>query len=410
MKRESVAAAPGNGPGRDRLFYLDNLKVVLISLVVVAHAAITYGPTSAWYYNERWTAGAAGNLFLTLIFSWGQAFIISAFIVISGYFVPGALARKGPLHMLLDRFVRLGIPALLYHYFINPSVVYFEHIFINGADVGYLAFIRDSLAHSRYQGVGPLWYAVLLLVLTYIFLACRSLGGIIRRWRGRDRESERGRGSGEEFFGGRAVLIFAIILAAATYLIRLRSPAMDFSLSVHLSYLIKYIAFFIIGIKAHDRGYRRVPPAISRTWLRIAAATVLAWPFMIVLGWDLAHMDSYFGEMLGMLTPFFAGPNWQTLAYAAWESFFTVGICITLLTWFQDRFNSQGALLRAMSASAFTIYILHGPVVVLLSYALRGASLLAVVKFFIVAALGIAVSFALGHFVVRRIPVVNKVL
>ena len=33
-----------------KVFYIDNLKVGLITLVVVQHALITYGVDGGWYY------------------------------------------------------------------------------------------------------------------------------------------------------------------------------------------------------------------------------------------------------------------------------------------------------------------------------------------------------------------------
>ena len=38
-----------------RLFYIDNLRIFLISLVVFHHFAITYGASGDWYYNESET-------------------------------------------------------------------------------------------------------------------------------------------------------------------------------------------------------------------------------------------------------------------------------------------------------------------------------------------------------------------
>ena len=35
-----------------RLFYIDNLRIFLISLVVLLHLNITYGAPGDWYYNE----------------------------------------------------------------------------------------------------------------------------------------------------------------------------------------------------------------------------------------------------------------------------------------------------------------------------------------------------------------------
>jgi len=37
---------------QSRLLYIDNLRIFLISLVVLLHLNITYGAPGDWYYNE----------------------------------------------------------------------------------------------------------------------------------------------------------------------------------------------------------------------------------------------------------------------------------------------------------------------------------------------------------------------
>lgn len=36
-----------------RLYYFDNLKILMVIFVVVMHAAVTYSGNGRWYYNER---------------------------------------------------------------------------------------------------------------------------------------------------------------------------------------------------------------------------------------------------------------------------------------------------------------------------------------------------------------------
>ena len=35
-----------------RLLYIDNIRIVLISLIVLLHLAITYGAPGDWYFHE----------------------------------------------------------------------------------------------------------------------------------------------------------------------------------------------------------------------------------------------------------------------------------------------------------------------------------------------------------------------
>ena len=38
---------------KSRKLYIDNLRTFLVTLVVLLHIAVTYGPIGFWYYYER---------------------------------------------------------------------------------------------------------------------------------------------------------------------------------------------------------------------------------------------------------------------------------------------------------------------------------------------------------------------
>lgn len=41
--------------GNKKIYYLDNLKVLLTGLVVMHHSFVTYGAPGGWYYKEATT-------------------------------------------------------------------------------------------------------------------------------------------------------------------------------------------------------------------------------------------------------------------------------------------------------------------------------------------------------------------
>lgn len=51
-----------------------------------------------------------------------------------------------------------------------------------------------------------------------------------------------------------------------------------------------------------------------------------------------------FGRAATDWTPFTGGMHWQAVAYAIWESFFCIGVCLGLLVLFRDKYNTQGKL------------------------------------------------------------------
>jgi surface polysaccharide O-acyltransferase-like enzyme len=108
-------------------------------------------------------------------------------------------------------------------------------------------------------------------------------------------------------------------------------------------------------------------------------------------------------------TAFLGHRTWQSAVYALWDSTFSVGMCLGLLTLFRRFFNRQTRFGRFLSRQAFTVYIIHIPIVVLLAIALRGVSLEVLLKFALAAVIGVPLSFALA-FLVRKIPWASRVL
>src|SRR6516162_5829406 len=92
-----------------RMLFVDNLRVLLISMVVIQHVAVTYGAVGSWYYRDPATNLLTG-IILTTWTGIGMASGMGFFFLIAGYFTPGSYDRKGSKSFLLDWLVRLGIP------------------------------------------------------------------------------------------------------------------------------------------------------------------------------------------------------------------------------------------------------------------------------------------------------------
>jgi glucans biosynthesis protein C len=96
-----------------RLFYIDNLRIFLISLVVLLHFNITYGAPGSWYYNES-EAGFPAIIVQAMFNITNQSFFMGMFFMISAYFTAASIQRKSIGRFLKDRLVRLGIPLFFF--------------------------------------------------------------------------------------------------------------------------------------------------------------------------------------------------------------------------------------------------------------------------------------------------------
>jgi surface polysaccharide O-acyltransferase-like enzyme len=83
---------------------------------------------------------------------------------------------------------------------------------------------------------------------------------------------------------------------------------------------------------------------------------------------------------------------------------------ILVLSVFRSRLDIQGSLGRFLSKNAYTVYIIHAPLLVGLCWLLQGVSIYPLLKFALVAPIAVGLCFLASHFIVRRIPLAEKVL
>jgi glucans biosynthesis protein C len=80
---------------RERLLYIDNIRWVMIILVVLMHLNVTYSNGGLWYYKEPGNIGAISGLLFGIYGSLNQAYMMGLLFFIAGYFVPGSFDKKG---------------------------------------------------------------------------------------------------------------------------------------------------------------------------------------------------------------------------------------------------------------------------------------------------------------------------
>jgi glucan biosynthesis protein C len=390
----SAQARPSS---KSRLLYIDNLRIVLISMVVLLHLAISYGAVGDWAYNEKVPESMASGIMLTLYTTIAQAFTLAFFYMISSYFNPPAYDRKGPGGFVKDKLKRLGIPLLVYWAVLNPLLVVViracEGLPPLPPDMSFLSFWIDNL------GVGPMWFVEALLIM--------CLGYVLWRLATSSRDGE---ASSTQFSAQRdgkapsngALALFALGVGVITFVVRLAWPVGRWLEPFHfqLAQFAQYIAYFVAGIVAYRRNwFAGARVAQARLWVWVAVGLVVLYPVLVVLG----------GVLESGVGPFLGGLTWQSLFYSVWEQFLCVAMIVTLLVWFRERFNHQGRLTADMGAGTYAVYVFHPLVIVPLGFALSGIYLVGVVKWLLVAPLALALCFLVAHYV-RKLPLVRDVL
>ena len=238
-----------------RIYFLDNLKVFLAFLVVLNHAAQPYGPGGAWVIPSE-TGSYLGYLVLGIFLGVISSFFMGLFFMISAYFVPSSLERKGADKFMKDRLVRLGVPILIFTFGVYPILDYLV-----------LHMTQPLIT------VGNLWFLVLLLLFTAVYVAY---------WLVKRPSSK----SKRDFPGNAAILAFIIILALISFVVSIWAPInywVPFGLFEPF-HLTQYIMLFVVGILAYREGWiDAIPKFTANLWTCVAILMVILLPVIAIV-------------------------------------------------------------------------------------------------------------------------------
>jgi glucan biosynthesis protein C len=376
---------------KPRLFFVDNLRILLIVLLILHHLAITYGAMGSWPYHEPASSEVA-VMVLTLFTSVNASFFLAFFLMISGYFTPGSYDRKGSGSFFKDRLLRLGIPLVFYAIVIEPLIQYALAVNVRGFGGGLWEFLARYVGGYRGLSIGPLWFVEVLLIFSGAYVLWRLATPAPKSLQDTDGKVP----------GNWAIAGFALLVGAVTFVVRIWVPQDKWFdlLQLPVADMPQYIALFVAGIVAYRRNwFMQISRAKGRLWLGVAVVSAVLLPIMMVTG----------GGPEGDVAPFLGGVHWQSLLFSVWQQFICIGMVIGLLVLFRERLNHQGSLSKAMAASVYTVYIIHAPVLVFLGLALRGVSAPSLAKWVVVATIAVVLCFSLAG-VVRKLPLARDIL
>jgi hypothetical protein len=317
-----------------------------------------------------------------------QAYFMGLFFLLAGYYTPGAFRAKGPWLYLRDRVLRLGVPLLAFGLVLGPLTVA-----LAWTSRGY-SFSQTLLAIWR-QGrfiEGPLWFAAALLIfsagaLPWLLLARRGTAAPAAAL-------------DKPFPANATLAATALITGAAAFTIRFWWPVGANWHGLQFGYFAGYTMLFIAGcIAADPRWLERVPPARARLWLYLALACLPILPAVLLMAPTIPALR---GSSDG---------GWTVPAaiYALWEPLLAWGIIMTLLIAFQRRFRQLTPLWRRLAERAYTIYIIHPPVLVGIALAWSAIAAPALVKFAVTGVVTCLVCFVLAGLILR-IPGARRIL
>merc|ERR1712193_511841 len=161
-----VAAAPAAAPKR-KVTYLTNVKTFLTFIVVTFHTVCIFANSAADGIQTTqidpkhlsWDSFKNASSFFTgggWFIAVNQGYFMAAFYLISAYFCPKSLDRKGFRSYCIDKLVRLGGPFILYSTLLGPTMYLWCQ-----------AYAGEPLEYNYTEG--PPWFILWLLNFSIIY-------------------------------------------------------------------------------------------------------------------------------------------------------------------------------------------------------------------------------------------------
>lgn len=362
-----------------KLVFLDNLKVFLTLLVILHHAAITYGASGGWFYQEVKHTVLPDSLVLTAFVATNQCYFMGLFFFISGCFVAASLARKSAQQFIRDKLLRLGVPVLLFVCLLYPLTIWLGYYPFTW--VSFCADMPRLLADINAAHTGPTWFVAVLLLFNLLAVALwKPLSRIAQHF--------------PELRAGDYLLV-GILIGMVSFITRLVFPDGYSVVNIQLSYVPQYLFYFFAGVVM---GPGRV--------VQLATSQKIA-PWLISSILLMAGLMTALAILLDT-GPFVGGFNPYSIYYSMSQGFMSVALSIVALV-VCYRFANLGAWLRGYPArAAYGAFFIHAPVLVGLTLLLQPVSLMPMFKFVLLGLLGVPLSFVLGY-LLAGLPLLKKV-
>lgn len=354
---------------KQRIVYVDVIKVFLTCIVVAHHAGQAYGPTGGvWPVTDNNKTNWLGQFFFI-----NASYMMGLYFFISGYFMLFSLQRKTNLQFIKDRLVRLGIPLLFFTFFIFLPFNYLG----SSTSSNLFVFFADTYFNKPPIATGHLWFVASLLMYSFIYLLLFP------------KRNELATVIAVRPFRIAYLFLYIVLLTLVTALVRLQYPIdvwCTWLIPVEVAHIPQYLSLFLIG--ALFNRYQWLNSFKLSTGLLFFAFAIVAYAA---------------NEYL----PLYIKQYWLTESFI--ESLLCIGISMALLTLFRHYGNRSYAVIRSLSNNAYGIYLFHLLIVIVLQMVLLSWNVNANIKFIVVTVMGITLSLGLSA-LLRKIELFKKVI
>ncbi len=385
----------------DRIIFFDNIRYLMVLLVVVLHSACGYSNNVQW-----WAVNDDNLIFFDYLIAVLGVFLMPTLFFIAGYFALPSLQQKGRWLFIKSKLKRLGIPWLLGVVLMVP-IINFIHlysrdypanflslwrIFVKNIE-GALSFDTGIITSSLQFQQKHFWFISLLLVFFILFT---FLYDAKQRWLPDKPDSAKSKTPTMK-----SILLVVGLVSVLTALITFliygifhgapnRDPWITIGslIQFQASKIILYISCFSLGVYA-----------FSKNWL-INGKTPGHFLFWTILSFGLMYCQ---GKVLTMLMHKFS--IGLALSWVLMHTFLVFTILLALISFGMNHWNNPSKVSRQFSTNAYNIYLSHMLFVIVVQLLLlKWVSITIVVKFTIVLFSAILLSYLISQYAIKPFP------
>ena len=386
----------------DRISFLDHLRYLMVLLVVVLHAAISYSNFGPWWSVKE---ANESSVFFDVVLLLFDVFPMPILFFIAGYFAIPSFRKKGRRLFLGRKFKRLGLPLLLTIPLISPLFGYIHHYTRHGYSslFGFgeywLDYMKsaldfrvkiltsvDQFSHSH------LWFMSLLLFF-FILFAVLARNPLQRKPAGpKDTPETASHGSILALLAGVGFLTMLSTFIADSIFANPSNPDPWVSIANVLQFqpgkVISYALYFGMGAYAFHKKWfvaKELPGRLS-LWTVLSILLSLCYLAALKHLLDSASIGIY-------------------LLFLFVKSFFCVSSFMAFTIWAHLHWTRPSRIDALLASNSYFIYITHLFIVIILQLVLSfwsGGP--ALVKFGMIVVASVFISCGISQYALRPHP------
>ena len=346
-----------------RKYYLDNLRYGIVLLVIFYHVVYLFNSVGV-ITNVAIPGIPQMDVFLYLIYPW----FMPCLFLISGISAKYALDKKSGKQFLKEKIRKILIPSIAGIFMIGWISGYVTNQYVNmfagNAVPGIVKYFIYCLT-----GIGPLWFAHELFLAYLILLLIKKI----------DKKNKLAVMGGKVNFIALLFLVFAVWGSSLI----LNTPVIE----IYRNGI--YIFMFLLGYYVFS--YDHIIEILQKYKYPLLAASV-------VIG--IIYTIYFWGQNYSLMK------NLQNPLTNAYAWFMTLALLGCSKAWF----DKDTVFSRYMRPRNFSFYILHYPLLVIITYLIDRNFQLNPMVFYIILMILEAVFLPVAYEILSRIPVIRALL